>query len=297
MEDVPHPSGNCYIYSQSSRPSHSGMNIQEAPIVDVSLLECRRQEALSIADRCREILQENFGATQVILFGSLVGDGPWHRDSDIDLAVEGLSYEIWLQAYDKLLSIAPSGWKIDLVRLEAAYPEIRARILQETPMPDNKYLALKERLDLELIALERTVSTLETVLEQAGTISEIFVTPTLASYIADFYMGCEHISERVAVSLDGGLPQGDNWHEALLCQVADRGGDDRPALWSRSLLVQLDEYRRFRHLVHHRYSTELKAESVLALAKLVPPTLANIRQAVRVFKQWLENRADGTSVE
>ena len=30
----------------------------------------------------------------------------------------------------------------------------------------------------------------------------------LASYVDDFYKGCERLCERVAVALDGGLPQG-----------------------------------------------------------------------------------------
>ena len=50
----------------------------------------------SIAEQCAEILQKRFGAKQVIPFGSLVGDSPWHEASDLDLAIEGLSSEAWL---------------------------------------------------------------------------------------------------------------------------------------------------------------------------------------------------------
>ena len=56
-------------------------------IGDASLTQ-RHQEALSIAEHCVEILQKQFGAKQVIPFGSLVGDGPWHEAADFDSAIE-----------------------------------------------------------------------------------------------------------------------------------------------------------------------------------------------------------------
>ena len=130
-----------------------------------------------------------------------------------------------------------------------------------------------------------------TLLEQAETIPEIALTPALASYIADFYSGCERISERVAVTLDGGLPSGENWHQELLKQVAESGGDNRPPLWSGSLLLELDEYRKFRHLARHIYNIELKPERVLALARNVQPVLAKVKQAIALFNEWLDNQA------
>jgi len=66
------------------------------------------------------------------------------------------------------------------------------------------------------------------------------------------------MSERVAVTLDGGLPQGQNWHQALLRQVAETGGAEPPPLRSGVLLLDLDEYRKFHHVVHHKYGDELK---------------------------------------
>ena len=61
------------------------------------------------------------------------------------------------------------------------------------------------------------------------------------------------------MALDGGLPQGENWHEQLLRQVADPGSENRPPLWQGSLLLELDEYRKFRHLTRHNYQVKLKA--------------------------------------
>lgn len=108
------------------------------------VLDQRKQQALAVAKQCEAILRDRFHAEQVILFGSLAGERLWHQNSDLDLAVAGLSQADWLRAYDELEAIAPDWLKIDLVRLESLYPEVRARVLQEKPMPKNPYLGLKE---------------------------------------------------------------------------------------------------------------------------------------------------------
>lgn len=261
------------------------------PPTEAELLEQRRQQALRIAQQCISILQQNFGAKEVILFGSLRGDAPWHYQSDLDLAVVGMSESAIWDAYGKLEKIVPSWLKFDLVSLEEVPSEVRTRILQKESMPTNKYLALKTHIEDEMIALERSVQTLIKLLAQAETIPEIALTPALASYMADFYSGCERICERVAVALDGGLPGGENWHEQLLRQLADSDSDNHPPLWGSSLLLELDKYRKFRHLARHTYNVELKAQRVIELAQSVPSVLAKIREAIVVFNQWLDEKA------
>lgn len=100
-------------------------------------------------------MKQRFGAHRVIPFGSLVDEGPWHESSDLDLAVEGLSLEALWSAERELERIVPSWLEVDLLPLERAYPEVRARILGERPTPENPYLALKARLEDELVGLER----------------------------------------------------------------------------------------------------------------------------------------------
>ena len=259
----------------------------DSSLADRQLLEQRRQQALKIAQECAHILKQEFGATEVIVFGSLRGDAPWHWRSDLDLAVRGLSEPAIWEAYSKIEKVVPSWLRFDLVSVDDVSPQFRTRILQEQAMPQNKYLALKARLEVEMIAIERNIEALKTALAQVEAVPEIFVTPTLASYIADFYTGCEHLSERVAVTLDGGLPKGDNWHELLLRQVAEVGGEDRPPLWAGALLLELDEYRKFRHLVRHTYNVQLKPERVLVLAQNVQPVFTKIQGAIALFSEWL----------
>jgi predicted nucleotidyltransferase len=265
------------------------------PVHSPELLEHRRQEAIAVAEQCAQILRQEFGATEIILFGSLRGDAPWHWQSDLDLAVSGISDEALWQAHQKLALVMPDWLKFDLIDLEQVAPQVRSRILQQQPMPADQYLALKIYIDDEMAALERLINVLITLLEQADTIPEIALVPALASYITDFYTGCERISERVAVALDGGIPEGSNWHEQLLRQAADSGEDGRPPLWQGSLLLDLDEYRKFRHFDRHRYKLELKLDRVLELAHQVQPTHQKIRQAIADFDQWLIQESDRQS--
>ena len=252
-------------------------------------LEERKQEALQTAAKCQQILLEN-GAKEVILFGSLSGESPWHWQSDLDLAVRGMSEKQQWEAYSLLEKITPNWLKIDLVALEEIPDFVRSRILKEKPMPTNKYLALKARIEDEMIALEQNCQAMKTALEQSDDVPEIFITPTLSSYICDFYTACERISERVAVTLDGGMPKAENWHEQLLLQMAEIGGENRPPLWQGSLLLQLNDYRKFRHLARHNYNLQLRKERVLELAQQTDIIIAKIQQAIALFNQWLESQ-------
>ncbi|MEL4894579.1 nucleotidyltransferase family protein [Crocosphaera sp. Alani8] len=145
-------------------------------------LKERKEKALKIANNCVKILKEQFGANEVIIFGSLRGDSPWHEQSDLDLAVKGMSDDDIWNAYGTLEKVVPPWLKFDLVPVEKVPSYVRDRILQTQPISNNKYLALKTRLEDEMLAFNETVTTLKSLLEQAPTIPEIAVTPALASY-------------------------------------------------------------------------------------------------------------------
>jgi predicted nucleotidyltransferase len=253
-------------------------------------LEQRKKAALQTAEKCRQILLEK-GAKEVIVFGSLSGESPWHWHSDLDLAVIGMSEKQQWEAYSCLEKIAPNWLKIDLVALEEIPDFVRSRILKEQPMPTNKYLALKTRIEDEMIALEHNCQALNQLIAQAESIPEIALTPALSSYICDFYTACERISERVSVTLDGGIPKAENWHEQLLLQMAEIVGENRPPLWQGSLLLQLNDYQKFRHLARHNYNLQLRKERVLELAQQTEIIIAKIQEAITVFNQWLESQA------
>jgi predicted nucleotidyltransferase len=82
---------------------------------NTGLAEKRKEQALEAAEACIRLLKERFGARRVILFGSLVGQSPWHEQSDIDLTVEGLAPEEFFHAYSACRDLLPQGLDLDLV--------------------------------------------------------------------------------------------------------------------------------------------------------------------------------------
>lgn len=83
-------------------------------------LEARRKRAHTAATAAARVLRQDFGATRVLLFGSLLG-GAFHERSDIDLAIEGVAPERFLAAWAAAEQAAP-GFEIDLVDLASARP-------------------------------------------------------------------------------------------------------------------------------------------------------------------------------
>lgn len=88
-----------------------------------------RQERLrAAAADCARLLLRRFGASRVMLFGS-VATGRADSRSDLDLAVEGLARARYFEALAALHDLADSS--VDLVLWEEAPPTLRERILRE----------------------------------------------------------------------------------------------------------------------------------------------------------------------
>ncbi len=87
----------------------------------------RRERAWQVARRAAALLKEQFGATRVVVFGSLA-HGAWFRlDSDIDLAAAGIPPEDFWRAWCALDTVS-EGFEINLVALESAPDALRQSI-------------------------------------------------------------------------------------------------------------------------------------------------------------------------
>ena len=90
----------------------------------------RRRRAMLAARKATKLLKSEFGAKEVVLFGSLarrVGFTLW---SDIDLASRGIPSDKYLTAMDTVLYLSPE-FKIDLVELETCPPSLLKSIESE----------------------------------------------------------------------------------------------------------------------------------------------------------------------
>ena len=94
------------------------------------------QHLRDIAQSCAEYLVQEFGASRVYLFGSLLEDDLVHDRSDIDLAVEGLEGGLYLKALRGVWSLLPAGVELDMVLLESAWPGLAERVEAEGVLLD-----------------------------------------------------------------------------------------------------------------------------------------------------------------
>jgi predicted nucleotidyltransferase len=90
----------------------------------------RRRRALTAARKAARLLRNEFGAKEVILFGSLARRGMFTMFSDIDLAARGIDSDRFLDAADALLNLN-TGFKIDLAEVEACPPALLKNIQKD----------------------------------------------------------------------------------------------------------------------------------------------------------------------
>ena len=89
-----------------------------------------QEHAWQVARQAAAILREQFGVTEVIVFGSLARGDLLHAHSDVDLAVSGLDERQYYRAIGRIQSVDPVI-SVDLVRLEDASHALRTIIQQE----------------------------------------------------------------------------------------------------------------------------------------------------------------------
>jgi len=90
----------------------------------------RRNRAWEVARKAATILKERFGATRVLVFGSLA-HGAWFTPrSDIDLLVDGIPVEKFFHAEADVEAVA-TGYKVDLVDSRECSPELLEQVEEE----------------------------------------------------------------------------------------------------------------------------------------------------------------------
>ncbi|MBI1927299.1 nucleotidyltransferase domain-containing protein [Candidatus Poribacteria bacterium] len=269
--------------------------------------------AYLIAQKCARVLKERFHVGNVYIFGSVTGDGIWHERSDIDIAVEGLRPTDYMRALNAVGELLPGGLELDLVSLEDVPLEFKARIRHadlmvnpgnrgrqikeqgetasdgDVKMPVKPIDRLKEQIKLELGNLSRVTQELDDFLKQSSDRQPNTIEVSgIGGHLHNFYMGVERIFERIAVTLDGGLPTGESWHTLLLQQMEIEYPGTRPAVIDHSLALRLLDYLRFRHLYRNTYGYELLWEKCCPLAENLLGTLEIFQEQLSRFFDRLE---------
>lgn len=91
--------------------------------------ERRRELAWEKARETAVLLRQQYAATQIIAFGSLIQPATVYDDhSDIDLAVSGIASDCFFRAYAAATAVC-SPFSLDLIDLEACPFSMRQSIL------------------------------------------------------------------------------------------------------------------------------------------------------------------------
>lgn len=99
------------------------------------------QEASDSALRVARMLIDEFGASRVYLFGSLLNIDDFTVHSDVDIAVEGLNVEVYFRALNHIWEALPKGIGLDLIPLEDADKSLKDKIYETGVVLYEKHLA------------------------------------------------------------------------------------------------------------------------------------------------------------
>ena len=229
-------------------------------IVDEGLLH----RAWHTVHEVAALLYEQFGATQVAVFGSLTEPMWFTSGSDIDIAVSGLSHDAYDKAYKKIMNF-DSEFKIDFINLDISKGIFRERVkhqailieksmrspkgmtdvwrtlykhLQQQVFPANdgeiyemNRKRLTQRINDELEKINETLERVTRGLEKLEVVSidvREFIENTIATDLADVYRGIENIFLRIAREVDMHVPTGSRWHNNLLTQMKEQRPERPP---------------------------------------------------------------------
>ncbi|MEB3338636.1 MAG: hypothetical protein VKJ46_14300 [Leptolyngbyaceae bacterium] len=105
------------------------------------------------------------------------------------------------------------------------------------------------------------------------------------------YNGIEKLFDMIATTVDTNRPQGSEWHQALLQQMAIEIPGIRPAVISEISCDGLDKYRKFRHVVRHIYAFHFDAAQLQQLVEAAPYLLAEVKAELIAFADFLQSQS------
>ena len=259
--------------------------------VDEALL----QRAWQTAHRVAAMLYEDFGVTQVAVFGSLTKRESFSKWSDINIAVSGIPNDKYFRAVWEVENISRL-FEIDLVDFESCHGLLRERIESQAVSigkgdiyPVDRSQLIQDISD-ERPKIEKTIRNIQKGLQKIKTAPvdyKIAIEVAMAKRVSDCYMGMENIFRQIALEVDLCLPDGSREHKELLAQMA-KPHAERPPVISKTTFKNLQEFLAFRYLFIRFDTDELDYQKTEQKAKQVSPIFDIIFTELDVFIAWLK---------
>lgn len=139
-------------------------------------------------------------------------------------------------------------------------------------------------LQVELGKLDRLMAGLDVI---GPVLGDPLRVDAAALRLQSLYTGIERCLVQITRVLNGGTPDGAEWHRRLLERMG-QATDQRPAVFTADTIESLNELLRFRHLVRHLYAYELQPEPVERLRLAAVALWPAVRADLEGFRHWLE---------
>ena len=285
-------------------------------VMDEGLLH----QAWHTAQEIAALLYEQFGATQVAVFGSLTEPMWFTKGSDIDIAVSGISNDAYDKARIAIMNF-DSAFKIDIINLDMSKGLFRERVKYQAipiervvrpvlwqtlyehlqrqvfPTEDGEIYEmnrkrLTQRINDELEKIRETLERIQRGLEKIEVVPidvKEFIENTIATDLADVYRGIENIFLRIAREVDMHVPRGSRWHKNLIAQMTEQR-PERPPVISERTSLRLEDLLDFRHKVNNIYGKALIYEMTEPHAKSIDKLFASVSEDLGLFTDSLAKR-------
>lgn len=146
---------------------------------------------------------------------------------------------------------------------------------------------LGTRIRNELPEIEHTLKRATEGVKRAKKTGDDYYLDGVALNLHSFYSGIERIFELIAANVDDKVPEGKNWHQILLNQMAEEMNEVRPAVISDSVRLGFDEYRGFRHIVRNVYTYRFDSARIEKLTEKAGPLFTRLRAELLAFADFL----------
>ncbi len=153
---------------------------------------------------------------------------------------------------------------------------------------NKKFLILSSHIREEILEIQRSIQRAKKAWSLALDEEDSLYLDSVALNLHDFYNGLERILERIAENIDEIKPEGLNWHQEILRQMAMEIPKVRPAVISQDLREELDKYRAFRHMVRNIYAHNFKIDKMKDLMENIDKVLNKIEEDLQMFCEFLE---------
>ncbi|MCL4516259.1 MAG: hypothetical protein M1379_11835 [Firmicutes bacterium] len=157
---------------------------------------------------------------------------------------------------------------------------------------NKKYLALASRIREELSELQQAVDRVRAGWDRANQTGDDFYLDSVALNLHSFYSGLEKIFELIASNVDQSKVEGENWHQALLRQMATEIETVRLPVISRESRDRLDDYRGFRHVVRNVYAFHFSPARMALLVENLPQVFDRVKTEIEAFLSFIEMQAN-----